>query len=289
MFEDSTFVNNLNGYINNIALVIGLYSIIVSILGAFKLTQWFILLHKTRFLRKIWGFKNNDTVLVICSELDRAHTRQNLDPREFYYHFKYGDVDAYFETIVTLLRLYPKLKLKVMSSGEAASTIIDLSQNLVLIGGPDFNKVTELILSENNTLFGYLSPESPSQSSTYPDEIALLHKKSMKEYCHTTSLKDYGYFEKIVNHLNPNKHIVIIGGCHSMGVTSAIKAFSLLNSEHDEMPQTVKMNSKLLAKKLKSRSMPFAILVEAERIGQTIGTPRIKNENIWLNDRSTNH
>ena len=52
---------------------------------------------RTRHLRKVWGIKNGDQVIVVCSELDEPEARQQVEPREFIYSYKYGDLDAYIE------------------------------------------------------------------------------------------------------------------------------------------------------------------------------------------------
>ena len=269
------FLKSLEG----ITTWIKVYALILSIIGVLKTSQKLIQLWNTRNLRKVWGIKDKENVIVICSELDNPEERQNVEPREFIYNLKYGDIDAYFEVIVTLLRLYPKLKLRILSSGEAEKTRFDMAQTIILIGGPDYNHITSQFLSKSLTQVIYKSPYCNEQSCSYPNEIVLYHKQQKKEYFELDNLNDFGYFERIINPHNPKKKIILIGGCHTIGVTAAIKAFSLSSSEHGEIPNVVLGNSKKVAKRIKKDS-EFTVIVKAEKVGQSINTPVVKDETI---------
>ena len=192
---------------------------------------------------------------------------------------KYGDVDAYFEVIVTLLRLYPNIRLRILSAGEVEKTRIDFARHLILIGGPDYNSVTGRILGKRITQFYYRSPYVEERSIEHPEEIVIYDKASDKEYCELSDEKDFGYFEKIKNPNDPDKQVILIGGCHTIGVTGAAKAFSMAESEHGEIPKVVLKNAKTVAKKL-SKHSEFSVLLSAERIGQTINTPLVDVDKI---------
>ena len=236
---------------------------------------------RTRHLRKVWGFKDGATVLVVCSELEDPEERQHVEPREFIYSLKYGDVDAYFETVTTLVRLYPKIKLRIMSAGEAETTRLDLARHLVVIGGPDYNTLAERVLSWNRTQFTYRSPYVEESSVQYPEEIVIYDKLHEREYCYQTDARDFGYFERIVNPHNPDSRVVLIGGCHTIGVTGAVKAFSMAGSEEGEIPQGVLKNAALVARRV-GKSTSFSVLVDVERVGQTISTPVVDQANITV-------
>ncbi len=129
--------------VDSLAFSVKVYALIVSIIGVILSTKKIGRIWRTRHLRKVWGIKNGESVIVVCSELDDGFARQHIEPKEFIYNLKYGDVDAYFEVIITLLRLYPNIKLRIMSAGEAENTRFDLAQHLILIGGSDYNTLTE--------------------------------------------------------------------------------------------------------------------------------------------------
>lgn len=247
-------------------------------------SNWKKLRHlwRTRFLRKVWGIKDGDSVIVVCSELENPETRQRVEPREFIYNLKYGDVDAYFEIVITLLRLYPAIKLRVMSAGEIEATRLDLARHLIVVGGPDYNTLTNRVLSRNVTQFEYRSPDMATRSTLHCDEIVIYDKLYDREYCYESDDQDFGYFERIVNPHNPDSRIVLIGGCHTIGVTGAVKAFSMAESEDGGIPQGVLRNAKIVAKRV-GKAKCFSVLVVAERVGQTISIPVVRNEDITVN------
>ena len=233
---------------------------------------------KIRCLRQVWGFRDGDPVVVVCSELDDPQNRQFVEPREFIYCLKYGDLDAYVEVLLTLARLFPKTRARVISAGELNTTRIDLGAHLVVIGGPDYNPMAERVLSWDKTQFEYRSVDMPEKSQQYPDEIVLHDKIEDKEYCHTDNDHDYGYFERFPNPNKPKRQVVVIGGCHTVGVTGSAKAFSAMWGEESDMT-TVLDNAALVAKMVK-KFRRFAVLVNVERVGQTVSVPVVKAEDV---------
>jgi len=264
-----------------LVLSIEVYAAALTLVGGVLYSRRLRYNWRTRHLRKVWGFKDGATVIVVCSELENPEERQRVEPREFIYNLKYGDVDAYFEAVTTLLRLYPRINLRIMSAGEAENTRLDLASHLVVIGGPDYNTLAERILVWNLTQFDYRSPYVETRSQQHPDEIVIYDKLNEKEYCYPTDSRDFGYFERIVNPHNPDSKVVIIGGCHTIGVTGAVKAFSMAGNEEGEIPQGVLRNAALVAKRI-GKSTKFSVLVDVERIGQTISTPVVSDMSITV-------
>ena len=274
--------------LESITTLLAAYALITALptlrLSTKKLLHWW----RTRHLQKVWGINDGDSVIVVCSELDNPKERQLVEPpREFIYSLKYGDVDAYFEVVTTLLRLYPAIKLRIMSAGEATATRVDFARHLILIGGPDYNALTEQILSRDITQFNYRSPDGDTRSEENPEEIVLYDKLNQKEYCFPTenpgdgaNNRDFGYFERVANPNNPERSIVLIGGCHTIGVTGAVKAFSMAESEEGEIQGQVLTNATLVAKRV-GKAQAFAVVVSVDRVlGQTINTPVVKRADI---------
>ncbi len=267
------------GTLDSLSLLVNGCALLVTLIGAVAGVRKLGALWLTRDLRKVWGIRDKEEVIVVCSELDDPEKRQKVEPREFIYCLKYGDVDAFFEVTATLLRLYPRIRLRVMSSGEAENTRLDLAAHLVVIGGPDYNSMAKRILAKGITRYQYRSPYAGETSAQYPDEIVLYDSVQDREYCELTDEKDYGYFERIRNPNNPDRHIVLIGGCHTVGVTGAMKAFSMADSEHGEIPQIVLKNAKTVSREIQN-APEFAVLVSVERTGQTISVPVIALDKI---------
>lgn len=270
-------MENLMHIVDEIKFVVYAYALIFSCIEGIKLTRSVIHRSKTRHLRKVWGIKDKEDIILVCSELDRPEVEQ-IVCGEFIYNRKYGDLDAYFEVVYTLLRLYPNLKLKILSCGEAAKIKLEYDKTMISIGGPDYNSTTEELLS--CTQFEYRSSDW-EKSIKYPDEIVLFHKGTQKEFCGNISKKDFGYFERIKNPHNPKKYVIMIGGCHTIGVTGAIKAFSLVPNEQGEIKNYVLSNAKKVAKMISKKSQ-FAVIVHAEKTNQTIHTPEVKDDSVFI-------
>jgi hypothetical protein len=260
---------------------LAVYAVLLSVIGAVQATKKLWTLWRTRHLRHVWGIRNGDKVVVVCSELDDPASRQYVEPREFIYSLKYGDVDAYFETLVTLLRLFPAIRMRVMSAGELESTRLDLSGHIVVIGGPDYNALAARILAWKMTEFDYRSPDLATVSEKHPEEIVLCQKSTGREYCYKDDTRDFGYFERIPNPHSAKSHIVLIGGCHTIGVAGAAKAFSLADFEDGQTSASVLQNAAIIDKRV-GRAKSFAVLLEAERIGQTISVPLVRREHITV-------
>lgn len=266
---------------DTVAFLIKTYAVILSVVGVVASTRKLRHLWRTRHLRQIWGIKDGDAVTIVCSELEDPAKLQYYEPREFIYSRKYGDVDAYFEVVITLLRLYPAIRLRIMSAGEVENTRMDLSAHLILIGGPDYNLLASRVLEWGSTQFVYRSPYVACRSTQYPDEIVVCDVVSGKEYCHQVATRDFGYFERIVNRNNLDSHVILVGGCHTIGVTGAVKAFSMAESEQGEISLGVVRNAALVAKKI-GKSKRFSVLVSVEQIGQTIITPIVEDGDVTI-------
>ena len=260
---------------------ISVYAVVLSLMSAAQNTKKLQHLWLTRHLRRVWGIKDGEQVIVVCSELDEPANRQQVEPREFIYSLKYGDVDAYFDVLVTLLRLYPSIRMRVMSAGEIETTRLDLSRHIIVIGGPDYNALAERVLSWGQMQFEYRIPFSATISSEHPEEIVLYDNVRQTEYCHVTETRDYGYFESIPNPHNPKNRIIMIGGCHTIGVAGAVKAFAMAVSEDGEVPSSVLRNARIVANRIRKMSS-FSALVEVERIGQTLSVPLVREDNITV-------
>lgn len=267
-------------------LLINVYALLASVVGVALTTRKLLRMWRTRHIRRVWGIKDRDSVLVVCSELDDSESRQHVEDREFIYALKYGDLDAYVEIIVTLLRLYPNIKLRVMSAGEATQTRIDLARHIILIGGPDYNPIAARMLSHGITRFNYRSKFLGNASDVFAEEIVLVDSVTGREWCHTDDTQDFGYFERLPNPHNPKTQLILIGGCHTIGVAGAAKAFSMSESESGEIPDGVIENAAATAKLVKKK--PFAILVRTERVGQSLSTPLIAAEHVYVQSAETN-
>lgn len=218
----------------------------------------------------LWGFKNNDLVYIVCSELDEPEKRQKPEPGEFLYLSKYGDIDTLLMVIKSLMRLYPQLK-PMWCTGEEFEHHCEnpYEQNLILIGGPDYNKITRVFMGESNFKFG-----------TKKGETILINKNTEKKYLSSTKSSsnieirtDYGFFLKKINPKNKNKKLIMINGIHTYAVFGAAKCFL------DETQEIAIQNCKLVTDKF-GEDPNFEVLVEVHSENTKIDSPQIKTSDL---------
>src|ERR1700680_1189112 len=192
---------------------------------------------------------------------------------------KYGDADAYLEVMGTLVRIYPNIDIKVLSSGDLQRVQVDLSKHIILIGGPDYNEMTRRILRERRTRIDYYSPFIDCPDSANPEEIIIYDRRSDRKFFCGETDRDYGYFERIQNPYSPKHKIILIGGCHTVGVTAAAKAFSAFAGGQREFSETVAHNARKITKKV-PKGASFAVLVEAQKVGVNVNIPEITDSDL---------
>lgn len=229
-----------------------------------------------RSFREVWGFGEFDVATVVCSELDEAEERQHPEPWEFIYLSKYGDQDALIEALTTIHELYPTVHVSYMTGTELWEQRENdaLAGNLVLVGGPDYNRMTRAL--ERYCPFEYSEAGgdnnisirlkrggqkfTPRRTETSPEEYL-----------------DYGFFVSRRNPYNLQKRLVIVGGCHTRGVYGAIRAFRFLRRDKDPIAES---NCRTVALKVGPNADFFA-LFEVRGYGKTIPTPKVNPAWVW--------
>jgi hypothetical protein len=270
----------LNTYLDYLGTGFRVYAVAVSLVsiwfGFTRLARHW----QYRHLKKVWGFRDKDQVVLLCSELDDPEERQWVEPREFIYLMKYGDADAYVEVIGTLFRIYPNIDIQILSSGDLDRIQVDLSKHIILIGGPDYNEMTRRLLDEQKTRIAYYSPYLKCADPENPKEIIIYDRISKRKLFCSETERDYGYFERAPNPFSPKHHVILIGGCHTVGVTAAVKAFSAAGGQRDVSPAVVR-NARLVAKHV-PKGAAFAVFIEAQKIGLNINTPNVKKTDLLI-------
>lgn len=114
---------------------------------------------------------------------------------------------------------------------------IDKSYDLILLGGPFHNMLTELFfgLSKANTNMPFYFDTFEGEDATlfYKDNDSSEYKrlKPIKDPVGNYYCEDYGLIINIRNPYNPKKRIIAIIGCRSIGVLGATLAFTTFNDE----------------------------------------------------------
>jgi hypothetical protein len=248
--------------------IVTIISLVITIVSLIYPIRTIIDAWNLRYLRKIFGIKKRETVVVFCSELSNPINRQMVEEREYIYLMKYGDIDAWVEYLLSMQRLFPMVNLRISSSGEALQNQLELQEHICLIGGPDYNKLTEHFISLGVTRFTYIEKG---------DEIVILDRKTEKEYYYTNLDNDFGYIEKIPNPYNKKKSVFLFGGCHTVGVTSAVKFFSAFSNGKSDVSSIALENANSILKNKKIDKNKFSLLIAAKKIGATISYPTSEN------------
>lgn len=228
------------------------------------------------YFEKLWGFKPGDAVYIICPELSEPEKRQNPEDNEFLYLGKYGDIDSLLVLYSSLSKLYPSIDLKYCTSNEfKALPGSPHAENLIILGGPDYNEVTKYYM-EKTKLIPYRF------TSTKDDEIGIKHPVSKEILIPTfdeegkTCIYDHGFFVKVPNPANPSKRILMINGLHTYGVYGSAKCFSL---HQDSETEVSKENCRKIVDLLGYNSS-FAIHFQVDCINYKTMIPKIKLENV---------
>jgi hypothetical protein len=235
--------------------------------------------HSHFYFKEIWDFDYNDIVYIVCPELQKPEERQNPELNEFLYLAKYGDIDSFLVLFSSISKLHPNVNLK-FCTGREFNLIPGNphSENLILIGGPDYNEITRYY-SEKKSITPYefveknedceeLGIKCPKSGITY---FSLFDKESDLK-----CIEDYGYFIKTKNPGNHNKKIFMINGIHTYGVYGASKCFSL--HEHNEN-EIAKNNCKAIIHTLGNNSC-FAALFKVSCVSNKIEIPTINELDI---------
>lgn len=223
------------------------------------------------YFKSLWGFRDVDQVYVVCPELEEPEKRQYPEPQEFLYLGKYGDIDSLIVIYSSLNKIYPQLSMKFCTSEEFKNIPGNpYASNLILIGGPDYNKVTDSFMK--------YTPFEFSQDET--DETTLVYKQGNRifrpEFKLHQEIVDYGFFLKIPNPYNPDKKLIMINGIHTYGVYGSAKCFSLYD-EHEI--NIAKDNCKTVIESL-GGDPNFTVVVRVECINKKIGIPQIRKEEL---------
>lgn len=224
------------------------------------------------YAKSLWGFSEYDSVLVICSELDEPEKKQHPEPNEYIYLSKYGDVDSLVEVLVTLHKIFPELNVTFRSANEVGAIQEKYTDNLILIGGPDYNKITQY--------FQEFSPYEYLQGrNEYDIRIGRKGKgdvfiPKINEEEGLKKIVDYGFFIKRRNPYDPKKKLIMVGGSHTYGVFGAIKAFSWYESRKDDLAF---QNCKDVVESL-GHDPNFSALFEVHGLESSVLTPKLNKD-----------
>lgn len=172
------------------------------------------------YLNKIWFPNDVGTIHVVASTEPQKSEFAYPNSKNYIFLNNLEDIDSVLEVTNFLNRSFRNTKICIYSSDEFTK---HLDENIVIIGGPgedgDGNKICHMIMNQMNVKINYCFDND--------DEAMIYRSRSyVAEYREDRVIKDYGYFARFPNPLNPRASIVLIHGIHTFGVLGAAKAFS---------------------------------------------------------------
>lgn len=173
-------------------------------------------------LRRVWsGSVSTTRISVVCPELPPAYRPRfaRRSSPEFVDLARYGDLDTLVEVLSLLPKLFPTAEVRHQTAAKITSS--DRAENLVVVGGPDFNRLTAELMRPRDFPFKYrlrTRKWALVESSTgreFPLEVTATGRVT----------EDYGLFARFPNPFNRRNAVVMIGGLQTFGVLAAAQAF----------------------------------------------------------------
>jgi hypothetical protein len=165
------------------------------------------------WMKKIWEIRGDHLTVVSGNLFGR-------------YEVESKDADALFDSTVGIINLYPCTKIKRIYSIDFKDEGFT-DTDLLVVGGPDSNKVTQKVFEslDSSFPFDYEEVESPIDFVLKDKTNHRNFKKEWEGAEKDENLKrDYGFFMKIPNPFSVNRNILIITGIGAYGTYGCAKA-----------------------------------------------------------------
>jgi hypothetical protein len=221
------------------------------------------------YLNKIWFPNDVGTIHVITStEFEKREQFSSPEADNWMLLESLGDKDSLLSVYGFLNRNYRNINVPLYAADAFSGS---LEENLVVIGGPgdedgDGNSICRILTEKMEVKIGY-SEDCEKMIYNGVEYTAL--KKGNK------TIKDYGYFARFPNPLNPRSSVVLVHGIHTFGVLGAAKAFS----DHPSAQGNIrKVLHKFSLDDIKQAS--FECFFPVDVLQQTVMCPEIDENNI---------
>lgn len=191
-------------------------------------------------LRRLWGGDiKRERIIVVCGELTGTFKpkQANRKSHEHVNLSRYADQDALVETLKLLPKLFPDTEVEYYTSKELPHS--KRRNNLIVIGGPDFNQLTKDLINNINLPFQYRIHGSETCFYDKQNRARFEIEKKRGQI-----IKDFGLFAHFSNPLNRNTSVIMIGGLQTFGVLGAIMAFAMNKNGKNNTKKILKQNQR---------------------------------------------
>lgn len=176
-------------------------------------------------LRIFWNIEKHEKAIVVCPEIPEEERLVYADvaSRDYLRLAKFADLDSLYLMKDFIAHTFPEVQTLEYTSGMMPDEAY--RDNLILIGGPAWNKVTEMLMDKIQSPFYYVdggrgNDDPLIERDTNNKYLPVLNNDGTLKY-------DFGLFVKIPNPFNRKKFLFIINGIRTYGVLGAAKCFTL--------------------------------------------------------------
>lgn len=223
------------------------------------------------YLNKIWFPNDVKNIHVVTSTESEKRTQFSSPESDNYMLLEsLGDKDSLLYVVTFLNRYYRNVNTPMCAADSYSGSLED---NIIVIGGPgdpdcqdDGNPVCKTFTDKMQTKISY---SEDCEKLIYKDQEYVAKKHGNK------TIKDWGYFARFPNPLNPRTSIVLVHGIHTFGVLGSAKAFS----DHP----SAQGNIRKVLKKLNLddiRQASFECFFPVEIAGKDVVCPDVDEDNI---------
>jgi hypothetical protein len=178
---------------------------------------------------RFWQFPNNRSITIVCAQLPEEEITDSplTDPRhpDYVVEYTYSDVGALMEIYGHLRAVNPQSDVKIRAAHSELMSD-DYTDHLVLLGGVDFNHVTQNVMR-------MIDIPVEQESRRAADDAGVFRVAEVGEFGPTvhvdqkgnrTLLRDVGHFYRGPNPFNKLRTVTICNGMHGRGVLGAVRA-----------------------------------------------------------------
>ncbi len=177
----------------------------------------------------LWHFPSDEEVTIVCSELpqERLERMPYTDPDkpDYVELYQYADLDALLEIFGHIRAVNPTLHVHVRVGTRMVPD--EYTDHLVLLGGVDWNPVTEATLAEIELPVRQLARQDDSAPGGFEvgegeqrEVVApVLGKQNVLK-------EDVAHFYRSVNPFNKKRTVTICNGTYQRGTLGAVRALT---------------------------------------------------------------
>lgn len=177
----------------------------------------------------LWHFPADEDVTIVCSELprDRLERMPYTDPDmpDYVELYQYADLDALLEIFGHIRAVNPTLHVHVRVG--TRMTRDEYTDHLVLLGGVDWNPVTEATLAEVELPVRQIARQDDSAAGGFEVGEGEQREVIAPVMGRQNVLKeDVAHFYRSVNPFNKKRTVTICNGTYQRGTYGAVRALT---------------------------------------------------------------